>query len=98
MPKWVKFILGLLLLPVCASAIAVLLRVIAHSGGADAVWVPLLAGAVCWVIIFVLLPKPMWIYVFGHELSHAVWNWLFGGKLKAFRASSKGGHVVVTKN
>jgi len=32
--------------------------------------VPLLAGAACWVVIFLLLPKPMWIYVFGHELTH----------------------------
>src|SRR5439155_4707550 len=31
-------------------------------------------------------------------LSHAVWTWMFGGKVKKFSASSAGGHVVVTKN
>ena len=40
----------------------------------------------------------MWIYVVGHELTHVVWSWLFGGKVKKFRASSSGGEVVVTKS
>jgi hypothetical protein len=40
----------------------------------------------------------MWVYVFGHELTHALWTWLLGGKVKKFKASAKGGHVVVTKN
>jgi len=33
-----------------------------------------LAGAACWVVIYYLLPKPMLVYVFGHELTHAVWT------------------------
>ena len=57
-----------------------------------------LSGAACWVVIYSLLPKPMWVYVFGHELTHALWTWLFGGKVKKFKASAKGGHVIVTKN
>src|SRR5262249_47006986 len=44
------------------------------------------------------LPKPMLLYVFGHELTHALWTWLFGGRVKQFKASSKGGHVIVTRN
>jgi hypothetical protein len=60
----------------------------ARRGGADTVWVPLLAGAACWVVIFLLLPKPMWIYVFGHELTHALWTWLFGGQVKKMKVTS----------
>ena len=73
-------------------------RVLCASGGADTTWVPLLAGAACWVVIFLLLPKPMWIYVFGHELTHALWAWLCGGQLRKFKVSSSGGHVVITKS
>jgi hypothetical protein len=40
----------------------------------------------------------MWAYVFGHELTHAVWTWLFGGEVKKFKASSSGGHVVISKS
>ncbi len=97
MPKWIKFILAVLLLPVCAGAAMALWRVLRASGGADTVWVPLLAGAACWVVIFLLLPKPMWLYVFGHELTHALWTWLFGGQVKKMKVSSAGGQVVVSK-
>ena len=57
----------------------------------------MVAGAVCWLVVYLLLPKPMWIYVFGHELTHAVWAWIFGGRVKRFKATSIGGQVVVTK-
>jgi hypothetical protein len=97
-PKWCKTIIAFLLLPVCAGAATALWRALRSSGSADTTWVPFLAGAGCWLVIYELLPKPMWIYVFGHELTHALWTWLLGGEVKGFRATSKGGHVVVTKN
>jgi hypothetical protein len=97
-PKWLKFIIAVVLLPVCFGAARALWMVIQHSGSADTTWVPLLAGAGCWAVILWLLPKPMWIYVFGHELTHALWTWLCGGQVKKFKASSSGGHVVITKS
>ena len=97
MPKWVKLIIAIALLPVCAGAARALWMVLSRSYGADTVWVPLLAGAACWVVIFLMLPKPMWIYVLGHELTHAVWTWLFGGEVKRMKVTSKGGHVVISK-
>jgi hypothetical protein len=96
-PKWIKFIIAILLLPVCAGAATALWRVLRASYGADTVWVPFLAGAACWLVIFLLLPKPMWLYVFGHELTHALWAWLFGGRVKKMKVTSAGGHVVVSK-
>ena len=97
MPKWLKFIIALLLLPVCAGAARALWLVLRAGYGADTVWVPILAGAASWVAVFLLLPKPMWIYVFGHELTHALWTWLFGGSVKKMKVTSKGGHVVISK-
>jgi hypothetical protein len=96
-PKWIKFIIAVLLLPVCAGAARALWLVLRGGYGADTVWIPLLAGAACWVVIFFLLPKPMWIYVFGHELTHALWTWLFGGQVKKMKVTSSGGHVVISK-
>src|SRR5580698_1157381 len=96
-PKWIKFIIAVLLLPVCIGAARALWRVLYTCGSADTTWVPLLAGGACWIVIFWLLPKPMWIYVFGHELTHALWTWLFGGQVKKLKISSSGGHVVISK-
>jgi hypothetical protein len=98
MPKWTKTIIGVLLLPFCLGAARALWLVLRASAGAENFWIAAGAGAACWIAIYLLLPKPMLAYVFGHELTHAIWTWLFGGKVKKFRASSGGGHVVVSKS
>ncbi len=66
-------------------------------GSADRTLIPFGGGAACWMVIYLLLPKPMWVYVFGHELTHVLWVWLFGGSVKKFKATAKGGHVIVDK-
>src|SRR5262245_9396897 len=96
-PKWVKFIIAILLLPVCAGAGQTLWMVMSRCGGADTTLIPIAAGAACWLAIFVLLPKPMWIYVVCHELTHAVWVCMFGGSVKNFKASSGRGHAIQDK-
>ena len=98
MPKWIKFIIAVLLLPVCLGAARALWLVVRAGYGADTVWIPLLAGAACWIVIFLLMPKPMWLYVFGHELTHALWTWLFGGQVKKMKVTSIGGHVIISKS
>jgi hypothetical protein len=97
-PKWLKLIIGILLLPVCVGAGSALWMVLRATGKADTIWVATLAGAACWLAIFLLLPKPMLAYVFGHELTHVLWTWALGGKVKKFKASAKGGHVLVTRS
>src|SRR5205809_4457967 len=98
MPKWAKFIIAILLLPICIGSVRTLWLVLKAAGSADTFWAAMIAGAACWVVIYLLLPKPMWIYVFGHELTHALWTWLQGGRVKKFKASAKGGQVVVTRS
>jgi len=95
--KWIKFLVALVLLPVCAGAAIALGQVIRACGSVDTAWVPFFGGAACWLIVFALLPKPMWIYVLGHELTHALWTWLFGGQVKKMKVSSSGGHVVISR-
>jgi len=90
--------LALLLLPVAVAEVMAMTRVLAASGSADTTWIPLLAGFASWLVIFLLLPKPMWIYVLGHELTHALWTWLFGGSVKDMKISAEGGHVIVSKH
>jgi hypothetical protein len=97
MPKWVKMVLAILLLPFCAGAVSALVKVLRAAGGADTFWVAFIGGAACWLVVFLLLPKPMLFYVFGHELTHVLWTWVFGGRVKRFKATAKGGHVVVSK-
>ncbi len=98
MPKWAKTIIAILLLPFCVGAAKTLWRVLHISGSVDTVWVPALGGAACWLVVFLSLPTPMRLYVFGHELTHALWTVLCGGKVVKFKAASAGGHVLVSKS
>ena len=98
MPKWLKMLIGVLLLPVCLATVHALWIVLGQAKTAYRFWLPFFAGAASWIAIFLLLPKPMWVYVVGHEATHVVWTWLFGGKVKRFKVSSSGGHVVVKKD
>ena len=54
-------------------------------------------GAVLWLIAFFGLPRPVIIYVFGHELTHVLWVWLMGGRVSKFRVSGDGGHIVTNR-
>ena len=74
MLKWFKTLIALLFLPVCVGAAEALGRVVRASGQADTIWVAAVSGAACWLVIYLLLPKPMWVYVFGHELVFAVFG------------------------
>ena len=40
----------------------------------------------------------MSLYVFGHELTHALWVWLMGGRVSRFRVGREGGHILTDKN
>jgi len=55
-------------------------------------------GALLWMITFFGLPRPLKVYVFGHELTHAVWVWLMGGRVSDFKVGSEGGHIITDKH
>ena len=45
------------------------------------------------MILFFTLPKTLWVYVLGHELTHAWAVYLSGGKVFDFKVTSEGGHI-----
>lgn len=93
-----KRLAAILLLPVCLGAAETIVQLVRATGHADTVWVAMLAGAACWLAVYLTLPKPMWAYVLGHELTHVLWTWLFGGRVRRFKVTSTGGHVLVTRS
>src|SRR5262249_14410749 len=100
--KWVKFIFAIFLLPICGVLTPTFFTAFARAtvtqglGAGEEFWFFSL-GALLWLIAFFGLPRPILIYVFGHELTHALWVWLMGGRVSRFRVSSDGGHVITTK-
>jgi hypothetical protein len=55
-------------------------------GGLSASWFGLLSiGVLGWLIAYLILPKPFWLYVFGHEFTHALAVYMMQGKVYALR-------------
>lgn len=95
--RLIRWLIALALVPLGLGGSWALLEVLLGSAAALDFWLALLGGIACWLLVFVWLPKPLWLYVVGHELTHAVWAWLFGGRVKSLKASTQGGHVILSK-
>src|SRR5213082_1564589 len=100
--RWVKFIFAIFLLPVCAILTQTFFTVFARATIAQRLWAGqefwfFSLGAVLWLIAFIGLPRPILLYVFGHELTHAVWVWLMGGRVSRFRVGRDGGHIMTNR-
>jgi hypothetical protein len=100
---WVKFVVALFLLPICAILSQTFFTSFARAAVAERLWAGeefwfFSLGAVLWLITFFGLPRPLLIYVFGHELTHALWVWLMGGRVSRFKVGREGGHILTDKN
>jgi hypothetical protein len=101
--RWVKFVFAIFLLPACAILSQTFFTVFARATVTQRLWAGeefwfFSLGAVLWLIAFLGLPRPILLYVFGHELTHALWVLLMGGRVSRFRVGRDGGHVVTNKN
>ena len=61
-------------------------------------WGVYAAGVLTYFVSERLITKPMWLYVFGHELTHALTGVLSGAKIHSFKAKSSGGEVHLSKS
>jgi hypothetical protein len=101
--RWLKFVVALFLLPVCAILTQTFFTVFTRATVAHRLWAGeefwfFSLGAILWLIAFFGLPRPMVVYVFGHELTHALWVLLMGGRVSRFRVGRDGGHIVTDRN
>ena len=76
--------------------------VFARAGMSDHFWLPeefwfFSLGALLWLVAFFGLPRPRWLYVFGHELTHALSVMFLGGRVHRFQVSADGGHVLADR-
>jgi hypothetical protein len=100
--RWVKFVVALFLLPVCSILSQTFFTVFARAAVTQRLWAAeefwfFSLGVILWLIAFFGLPRPILVYVFGHELTHAVWVWLMGGRVSRFRVGREGGHIVTDR-
>ncbi|MCK5219140.1 hypothetical protein KAR10_06450 [bacterium] len=56
-----------------------------------------ITGFGIYLVMHLLLWKPVFIHVMGHELTHALWAVILGGKIKSLLVSREGGQVTLSK-
>ena len=100
--RWVKFIVAVFLLPGCVILTETFFTEFARATMAQRLWAGeelwfFSLGGLLWLIAFFGLPRPVLVYVFGHELTHALWVWLMGGRVSRFRVGAQGGHIVTSR-
>ncbi len=101
--RWVKFVVALLLLAPCAILTQTFFTVFTRATVTQQLWAGeefwfFSLGVVLWLIAFFGLPRPLLVYVFGHELTHALWVWLMGGRVSQFKVGRSGGHIITDRN
>ncbi len=100
--RWVKFVVGLFLLPLCYILTAAFFSALIQAAGRPHFWVTpefwfFSLGLICWLIVYFGLPKWLTIYVFGHELTHALMVKIMGGRVSEFNVTRDGGYIVSSK-
>lgn len=101
--KWAKFLCAAaLLVPLCAVCTAATWRLGRAAASSGEGWrnplaLSFLGGAAIWCACFAAGLKPVRLYLVGHELTHALWAWAFGGRVMAFRVGPEGGCIRTNK-
>ncbi|MFH1553166.1 MAG: hypothetical protein ABID83_05995 [Candidatus Omnitrophota bacterium] len=54
-------------------------------------------GVLAYLLFHVLVIRPAYLYVLGHECVHVIATWLCGGKIVSFSVTPSGGSVVTSK-
>jgi hypothetical protein len=94
-----RFLLGLLLWPVAGCLAFALAAMLSHLPWQDMRLLAFAGGVLAYLGVQVFLSKPLFLYVLGHELTHALAAWLQGGRADDLQVSgSKGGSVKVNRN
>ena len=101
MRKLPKTLIGIALIPFGAACAITTYKLFLNSlessmdSGRNSWAFPL--GFFLWIGAFFILPRPFRTYVLGHELTHALWAFMMGGKTKQIKVSRQGGHVTLSK-
>ncbi len=100
--RWSYPLAGVLMIPLCVAAGRTLWRMLGNGSRPFqevTTSVPALffcSGLLLWMFVYGILPRPVKLYVLGHELTHALCAWLSGGAAHRLRIGSHGGSVAVT--
>lgn len=95
--KLIRFLFSILLIPVCIAVTISFYNGISEVKSLSQSNLYFLSGVLAYCLMHLLLFKPDFLYVLGHEFMHAVTTFISGGKAGSMKVSSKEGSVKTTK-
>jgi len=103
MMKFLKFLIGILLLPPCVALSQTLWALVLAIHPDSQLMLPtpaiaLLAGLGLWLVLYYTLPRPVRSYILAHELTHALWGALMGASIFRINVHHDHGSVELSKN
>lgn len=103
--RLVKFGVGLFLVPLCWILFETFLVLLQADTLAASYWRSrefafFGLGAALWLVLFLFARcrAMLWLYVAGHELTHALFVWICRGRVGRVHISAKGGHILTNRN
>ncbi|CAN5213831.1 hypothetical protein BH23VER1_BH23VER1_07650 [soil metagenome] len=100
---WLKAGFGVVLAPVCLVTALAFFDTFTAAAIDRGLWKAaelwyFALGVLLWLISFFTLPRPLTAYVLGHELTHAFFVIVCGGRIRDFHFDRRGGFVVTDRN
>ncbi len=95
--KTLKTIIGLLLFPLAIGTAKAFYGQISGIGMFSGILHMLERGVLVYLLFHVIVMRPVYIYVLGHELVHVFATWMCGGHVVSFKVTPSGGNVVTSK-
>ncbi|MDB6155700.1 MAG: hypothetical protein JWL90_4153 [Chthoniobacteraceae bacterium] len=103
--RWLNSVIGLFLLPPAGLLTQTLFTSFSRAAVEHGFWAAeefwfFSLGAILWTLAFFGSiwvfgePRPLRVYVFGHELTHAIWVWAMGGRVSQFEVGRDGGFIL----
>ncbi len=101
--RWLKQVVALFLVPVAFVLTRAFFSSFSRLTVREGFWISeefwfFSLGTILWLITFFGLSRPVRLYVFGHEFTHALGVWIMGGRVTRFRVGGQGGHIMTDTN
>lgn len=94
----IHIILAILFLPVCFSTGLIFYEEIGSINTLSRNQLFFFYGCISYLIFHTIVFKPERIYIFSHEMMHAIAAILSGGKVSSFKVSKSGGSIRTNKS
>lgn len=97
MTKFLKFLIGILLLPVAYGFSRTFVITLLNVNSPNIEIAVFFFGMVVYMFVHIFFYKPFFIYTLAHELVHAISAVICGAKVSSFHVSEFGGSIKTSK-